>query len=61
MPLNLAILIVSMILFSSCAPKIYVPGIRHISKGEPAYIDGFLLTEHDLQMLGDIQIDRTNH
>lgn len=57
MLLKAVILSASIAFCFSCAPRIYVPGIRIIHKGEPAYTDGFILTDHELQMLGDIKID----
>lgn len=42
-----------------CAPKIYVPNVKHIMAGEPSPITGYVLTENDLKALGDIRINNS--
>jgi hypothetical protein len=57
MLLNLVTLSALTICCSSCAPKIYVPNVISIKKGEASPIDGFLLTPSQLKAIGDIKID----
>lgn len=45
-------LILSTVCLQSCAHKWVLPNIRVIKKGEPAYIDGYILTENEMQILG---------